>query len=85
MQITTPATGLSILIHYAEKVMEYVRLISVVVIGSCLVEMEGKKMFEKEICGRCEHFYRFYCPLRNIQVSYSGKICPQFKRKGEIR
>lgn len=37
-------------------------------------------MTEKPYCGQCEHFYHF-CPLRNIQVSYRGKTCPQFKEK----
>lgn len=38
-------------------------------------------MTEKPYCGQCEHFYNFYCSLRNIQVSYSGKTCPQFNKR----
>lgn len=38
-------------------------------------------MVEKVYCGLCEYFIRFYCPKIGKVVSYSGKVCDEFKRK----
>ena len=32
-------------------------------------------------CGRCIYYYNFYCPLKNIQISYSSKTCNKFREK----
>ena len=39
-------------------------------------------MVEKNYCGRCKSFIRFYCPKLGKHVSYSGKVCPDFEHKG---
>ena len=38
-------------------------------------------MVEKNYCGQCNYFIRFYCPKLGKYVSYSGKVCPDFERK----
>lgn len=38
-------------------------------------------MSEKKHCGVCEYFIQFYCPKLGKQVSYSGRVCDEFKRK----
>lgn len=38
-------------------------------------------MVEKNYCGQCKSFIRFYCSKLGKQVSYSGKVCPDFKRE----
>ena len=39
-------------------------------------------MVEKNYCGQCKFFIRFYCPKLGNHVSYSGKVCPDFEHKG---
>lgn len=39
-------------------------------------------MVEKNYCGECKSFIRFYCPKLGKHVSYSGKVCPDFEHKG---
>lgn len=36
-------------------------------------------MSEKNHCGVCEYFIRFYCPKFGKQVSYSGRVCDEYK------
>lgn len=38
-------------------------------------------MSEIKYCGVCEYFIRFYCPKIGKVVSYSGKVCDEFKKK----
>ena len=40
-------------------------------------------MTEKGYCGLCEYFIRFYCPKLGKEVSYSGRVCDEFKKVKE--
>ena len=42
-------------------------------------------MCERNYCGQCKSFIRFYCPKWGKYVSYSGKVCHDFERKREVK